>query len=116
MTTVKSPFATIEAAIEDIRQGKMVVVCDDENRENEGDLTIAAQFVTPEAINFMAKEGRGLICLSLTPERCDELGDAAVVAACEPFDRLVVVERGYGLAEPYGDVGGADDACESFDQ
>ena len=74
MTTVKSPFATIEDAIEDIRQGKMVVVCDDENRENEGDLTIAAQFVTPEAINFMAKEGRGLICLSLTPDRCDELG------------------------------------------
>src|SRR5579871_251009 len=52
----------------------MVVVCDDEDRENEGDLTMAAQFVTPEAINFMAKEGRGLICLSLTPERCDELG------------------------------------------
>ncbi len=74
MTTVKSPFATIEEAIEDIRQGKMVVVCDDEDRENEGDLTMAAQFVTPEAINFMAKEGRGLICLSLTPERCDELG------------------------------------------
>ena len=67
-------FATIEDAIEDVRQGKMVVVCDDENRENEGDLTMAAQFVTPEAINFMAKEGRGLICLSLTPERCDELG------------------------------------------
>ena len=74
MTTVKSPFATVEEAIEDIRQGKMVVVCDDEDRENEGDLTMAAQFVTPEAINFMAKEGRGLICLSLTPERCDELG------------------------------------------
>ena len=74
MTTVKSPFATIEEAIEDIREGKMVVVCDDEDRENEGDLTMAAQFVTPEAINFMAKEGRGLICLSLTPERCDELG------------------------------------------
>src|SRR5579875_1921481 len=52
----------------------MVVVCDDEDRENEGDLTMAAQFVTPEAINFMAKEGRGLICLSLTPERCEELG------------------------------------------
>jgi 3,4-dihydroxy 2-butanone 4-phosphate synthase/GTP cyclohydrolase II len=67
-------FATIEDAIEDIRQGKMVVVVDDENRENEGDLTMAAQFVTPEAINFMAKEGRGLICLALTPERCDELG------------------------------------------
>ena len=52
----------------------MVVVCDDENRENEGDLTMAAQFATPEAINFMAKEGRGLICLTLTGERCDELG------------------------------------------
>jgi len=68
------PFASIEAAIEDIREGKMVVVCDDEDRENEGDLTMAAQFVTPEAINFMAKEGRGLICLTLTPGRCDELG------------------------------------------
>src|SRR6202030_927271 len=52
----------------------MVIVCDDEDRENEGDLTLAAQFATPEAINFMAKEGRGLICLALTPERCDELG------------------------------------------
>ena len=67
-------FATIEQALEEIRQGKMVVVCDDEDRENEGDLTLAAQFATPEAINFMAREGRGLICLSLTPERCDELG------------------------------------------
>jgi 3,4-dihydroxy 2-butanone 4-phosphate synthase/GTP cyclohydrolase II len=74
MTATKTPFATIEAAIEDIRQGKMVIVCDDENRENEGDLTMAAQFVTPEAINFMAKEARGLICLALSPERCDELG------------------------------------------
>jgi 3,4-dihydroxy 2-butanone 4-phosphate synthase/GTP cyclohydrolase II len=70
----KSPFSTIDEAIEDIRDGKMVVVCDDEDRENEGDLTLAAQFATPEAINFMAKEGRGLICLALTPERCDELG------------------------------------------
>ncbi|HLH65475.1 MAG TPA: bifunctional 3,4-dihydroxy-2-butanone-4-phosphate synthase/GTP cyclohydrolase II [Solirubrobacteraceae bacterium] len=67
-------FATIEEAIEEIRQGRMVVVCDDENRENEGDLTMAAQFVTPEAINFMRKEGGGLICLALTPQRCDELG------------------------------------------
>ena len=74
MTAVGSPFATVEEAIEDLRQGKMVVVCDDESRENEGDLTMAAQFVTPEAINFMAKEARGLICLALTPERCDELG------------------------------------------
>src|SRR5690348_372289 len=67
-------FAPIEEAIEEIRRGRMVVVCDDENRENEGDLTMAAQFATPEAINFMAKEGRGLICLSLTSERCDALG------------------------------------------
>jgi 3,4-dihydroxy 2-butanone 4-phosphate synthase/GTP cyclohydrolase II len=74
MSSTTSTFATIEEAIEDIRQGKMVVVCDDENRENEGDLTIAAQFVTPEAINFMRKEGGGLICLALTPERCEELG------------------------------------------
>jgi 3,4-dihydroxy 2-butanone 4-phosphate synthase/GTP cyclohydrolase II len=74
MPEVKTTFATIEEALEDIRRGRMVVVCDDENRENEGDLTLAAQFATPEAINFMAKEARGLICLALTPERCDELG------------------------------------------
>ena len=74
MSATPATFASIEEAIEDIRQGKMVVVCDDETRENEGDLTMAAQFVTPEAINFMAKEGRGLICLALTGERCDELG------------------------------------------
>src|ERR1022692_1404685 len=80
-------FATIEEAIEEIRQGKMVVVCDDEDRENEGDLTLAAQFATPEAINFMAKEGRGLICLSLTPERCDELGLDLMAAKNEsPFE------------------------------
>jgi len=70
----KSTFATIEEAIEDIRQGKLVVVVDAADRENEGDLTIAAQFATPEAVNFMTKEGRGLICLCLTEERCDELG------------------------------------------
>jgi 3,4-dihydroxy 2-butanone 4-phosphate synthase / GTP cyclohydrolase II len=68
-----SAFATIEEAIEDIRQGKFVVVVDAADRENEGDLTIAAQFATPEAINFMTKEGRGLICLCLTEDRCDEL-------------------------------------------
>ncbi len=70
----RSAFATIEEAIEDIRQGKFVVVVDAADRENEGDLTIAAQFATPEAVNFMTKEGRGLICLCLTQERCDELG------------------------------------------
>jgi 3,4-dihydroxy 2-butanone 4-phosphate synthase/GTP cyclohydrolase II len=69
----KSAFATIEEAIEDIRQGKFVVVVDAADRENEGDLTIAAQFATPEAVNFMTKEARGLICLCLTQDRCDEL-------------------------------------------
>lgn len=68
------PIARVEAALEDLRQGKMVILADDEDRENEGDLTMAAEMVTPEAINFMAKEGRGLICLSLTEERADELG------------------------------------------
>jgi 3,4-dihydroxy 2-butanone 4-phosphate synthase/GTP cyclohydrolase II len=68
-----SAFATIEEAIEDIRAGKFVVVVDAADRENEGDLTIAAQFATPEAINFMATHARGLICLCLTDERCDEL-------------------------------------------
>src|SRR5436305_3091535 len=73
-TTARSTaFAPIEHAIEDIRQGKFVVVVDAADRENEGDLTIAAQFATPEAINFMATHGRGLICLCLTEERCDEL-------------------------------------------
>ncbi len=68
-----APFASIEDAIEDFRQGKFVVVVDAADRENEGDLTIAAQFATPEAINFMATHGRGLICLCLTEERCDVL-------------------------------------------
>src|SRR5881227_2714373 len=71
---VTTPFATIEEAIEEVREGRMVVVVDDEDRENEGDLTIAAQFATPEAINFMATHARGLICLCLTDERADELG------------------------------------------
>ncbi|MFV1952085.1 MAG: bifunctional 3,4-dihydroxy-2-butanone-4-phosphate synthase/GTP cyclohydrolase II [Nitrospinota bacterium] len=67
------PFDKISDAIEDIRQGKMVILVDDEDRENEGDLTIAAEKVTPEIINFMAKHGRGLICVTLTPERVEEL-------------------------------------------
>jgi len=72
--SVAAPFATIDEAIEDIREGRMVVVVDDPARENEGDLTIAAQFATPEAVNFMAKHARGLICLCLTEERADYLG------------------------------------------
>ena len=67
------PFASIPDAIDDFRRGRMLVVVDDEDRENEGDLTIAAEFATPEAINFMAKFGRGLICLALSPEKCDQL-------------------------------------------
>src|SRR5579863_3982408 len=67
------PFIPVPEAIEEIRAGRMLVVVDDEDRENEGDLTIAAEKVTPEIINFMATHGRGLICLSLTPERCDFL-------------------------------------------
>src|SRR6266498_380031 len=69
----KSPFAPIEAAIEAIRAGRMVIVVDDEDRENEGDLTIAAEKITPAAINFMAKYGRGLICMPMTEERLAEL-------------------------------------------
>jgi len=67
------PLARIEAALEDIRQGKMVILVDDEDRENEGDLCMAAEMVTAESVNFMAREGRGLICLSLTEKRADEL-------------------------------------------
>jgi 3,4-dihydroxy 2-butanone 4-phosphate synthase/GTP cyclohydrolase II len=68
------PFDTIEDAIADIRAGRTVIVCDGEERENEGDLVMAAQFATPDAVNFMAKEARGLICLALSAQRCDELG------------------------------------------
>ncbi len=68
------PFGTVEQAIADIRAGKLVIVADDEARENEGDLVAAAEKVTPELVNFMTLEGRGLICLTLTPERCEALG------------------------------------------
>src|SRR5206468_5145663 len=69
-----TPFATIEEAIEDVRAGRFVVVVDDPDRENEGDLVCAAQFATPDAVNFMATHARGLICLCLTGERCEQLG------------------------------------------
>jgi 3,4-dihydroxy 2-butanone 4-phosphate synthase/GTP cyclohydrolase II len=72
--TETSVFSTVEEALEEIRRGRMIVVCDGEERENEGDLVLAAQFATPDQVNFMAKHARGLICLALTPERCDELG------------------------------------------
>src|SRR5436189_148029 len=67
------PFSSIEAAATDIREGRMIIIVDDEDRENEGDLVCAAEKITPELINFMARHARGLICLPLTEERCDEL-------------------------------------------
>jgi 3,4-dihydroxy 2-butanone 4-phosphate synthase / GTP cyclohydrolase II len=97
----ESPFATIEEAIEDIREGRMVVVVDDADRENEGDLTIAAQFATPEAVNFMATYGRGLICLCLTTERCRDLDLRQMTDNNEtPFDTAftVSVEARHGIS------------------
>ena len=67
------PFVSVPEAVEEIRAGRILIVVDDEDRENEGDLTVAAEKITPEIINFMATHGRGLICLALTPERCDYL-------------------------------------------
>jgi len=72
-------FGTIEQAVEDLKNGKIVIVADDEDRENEGDLVCAAELVTPETINFMTLHGRGLICLALTGERCDQLGLAQMI-------------------------------------
>src|SRR4051794_30908214 len=83
---LRSPFAPIDAAVEAIRDGKMIIVCDDEDRENEGDLTIAAEKITPEVINFMARHGRGQICLSMAGQRLDELDiPLAVNANTTPF-------------------------------
>src|ERR1035437_10354288 len=67
------PFISVPEALEEIGAGRILVVVDDEDRENEGDLTVAAEKITPEMVNFMATHGRGLICLALTPERCDHL-------------------------------------------
>ena len=92
------PFARIEDAVEAIRAGEMIIVVDDEDRENEGDLTIAAEKVTPEAINFMARYGRGLICLSMTPERLDELEIPLMVSQnTSRFETgFCVLDRGEG--------------------
>jgi len=92
-------FATIEDALADIREGRMIVVCDDEDRENEGDLVMAAQFVTPEAINFMVREAGGWICLALTGDRCDELGLELMTAKNEssmqtPFTVTIEAREG----------------------
>lgn len=99
----KSPFAPIEEAIAAIRDGRMIIVVDDEDRENEGDLTIAAEKITPDAVNFMAKYGRGLICLSMTESRLAELDVPAMVsqntsrfgtAFCVPIDAVGVTTTG----------------------
>ena len=75
----KAPFISVEEAIEETRRGHMIIMMDDEQRENEGDLCMAAEKVTAEAINFMAKYGRGLICLPMSAERIDQLGLAMMV-------------------------------------
>ncbi|MDQ3214044.1 MAG: bifunctional 3,4-dihydroxy-2-butanone-4-phosphate synthase/GTP cyclohydrolase II [Acidobacteriota bacterium] len=99
----KSPFAPIEDAVKAVRGGRMIIVVDDEDRENEGDLTIAADRVTPEAINFMAKYGRGLICMPMTEERLAELDIPTLVAQntsrfgtafCVPIDAAGVTTTG----------------------
>src|ERR1700742_4502774 len=101
-------FATIPEAIEEIRTGRMLVVVDDEDRENEGDLTLAAEFATPEAINFMAVHGRGLIWLALAAERCDALRLPRVspmntsrfgTAFCESIDAAEGVSTGISAAD-----------------
>ena len=103
-----SPLATIEEALEDYRNGRMVIVVDDEDRENEGDLTMAAEKVTPDAINFMAKYGRGLICLTLTEQRLDQLQIPLMVsentatygtAFCESIDAKYGTTTGISAAD-----------------
>src|SRR6266705_2568993 len=99
----KPPFTDVPTAIEEIRDGRMVVVIDDEDRENEGDLTLAAEKVTPEAINIMAKYGRGLVCLAMTEERLEHLNIGPMTsentsqfgtAFCEAIDARVGVTTG----------------------
>src|SRR3984957_12723052 len=108
MTDRKPPFATVEEALEEIRAGRMIVLVDDEDRENEGDLAMAAEKVTPEAINFMTKYGRGLICLSLTEQRCDALDlrqisprntSAFGTPFCEPIDAKRGTTTGISAAD-----------------
>ncbi|MGD2083385.1 MAG: bifunctional 3,4-dihydroxy-2-butanone-4-phosphate synthase/GTP cyclohydrolase II [Chromatiales bacterium] len=94
------PLNSIEEIVEDLRQGKMVIVMDDEDRENEGDLLLAADKVTPQAINFMAKYGRGLICLTLTRERCQQLRLPLMVSADNMLDATnftVSIEAAQGV-------------------
>src|SRR6059036_962579 len=108
MANHRNHFATVEEAVEEIRNGRMVVLVDDEDRENEGDLAMAAEKITPEVINFMAKYGRGLICLPLTEDRCDELHlplmsaiNTSVhgTAFCEAIDARLGVTTGISASD-----------------
>src|SRR5256884_7892494 len=108
MTENCSTFATVEKAVKKMRQGRMVVLVDDEDRETEGDLAMAAEKITPDAINFMAKYGRGLICMPLTEERCDELHlplmspiNTSVhgTAFCEAIDARLGVTTGISASD-----------------
>ena len=101
-------FSSIEEITEDLRQGKMVIIVDDEDRENEGDLAIAAEKVTPDAINFMARYGRGLVCLSMSGERLDQLEIPMIVsdntsrfetAFCVPIDAKHATTTGISAAD-----------------
>jgi len=107
-TPENSTFASVEQALEDFRAGRMVVIVDDEDRENEGDLTMAAEKITPDAINFMAKHGRGLICLALTEQRLDHLQIPLLVtentsnfgtAFCQPIDAKLGTTTGISAAD-----------------
>ncbi|MGH9664120.1 MAG: 3,4-dihydroxy-2-butanone-4-phosphate synthase, partial [Bryobacteraceae bacterium] len=102
------PFASIPEAIEEFREGRMVIVVDDEDRENEGDLTVAAEKITPEIINFMATHGRGLICLAMSADRCDALQLPLMssnntsrfgTAFCESVDAKEGVSTGISAAD-----------------
>ena len=108
MTYERSPFTTVEEAIEEVRQGRMIVLVDDEDRENEGDLAMAAEKITPEAINFMTKFGRGLICMAMTEARCDALDLKAIsprntslfgTPFCEPIDARRGTTTGISAAD-----------------
>ena len=118
-TKTRSPFSPIEAAVEAFREGRMIIVVDDEDRENEGDLTIAAEKVTPEVINFMAKEGRGLICMPMTEERLEELDIPQMVpqntarfetAFCVSIEAKYVTSTGISAADRAATVLAAIDA------
>ncbi|MFL6417365.1 MAG: 3,4-dihydroxy-2-butanone-4-phosphate synthase [Bryobacteraceae bacterium] len=105
----EATFASIAGAIEDFREGKIVVVVDDEDRENEGDLTIAAEKITPEAINFMATQGRGLICLALAPEICDRLD-------LQPMSSVNTARFGTAFCEAIDAAEGVSTGISAFDR